>query len=810
MRRCASIFSPPRRLAAAAAAATLLTAGIGLAVLTAPGAAASVTTNEIAVAPPPMGWASWNAFGAKIDYKTIKAQADALVSSGLAAAGYNHVNIDEGWWQGTRDSAGNITVDEAEWPGGMKAIADYLHSKGLKAGIYTDAGKDGCGYHYPTGRVAAPGSGSAGHYERDFLQFASWGFEFVKVDWCGGAAEQLDAETTFRAISAAVTKATVATGHELVLSLCNWGRSNPWNWAPGLGRMWRTSDDIINFKVNADPTATPVLYPATLGQVLTAFDKAQHPTAQHTGYFNDPDMLTVGLPGLTDDQARTEMSLWAVSGAPLLAGNILTTMSPSTTEILTNTEVIAVDQDPRGMPGVKVAEDSPGLQTYAKVLAGSGRRAVVLLNRTSAPAPMTVRWADLGLTGAPAKVRNMWTATNLGSHDDAYQLSVPANGSVMLTVTGTEADATTYEAEASTNTLTGSSTASTCADCSGGAKVGSVGNGSANTLRFNGIKADATGLAVVTIAYASADTANRRANVAVNGQGSTAVAFPPTGSWTKPGTVSMVVSLRKGTDNTITFGNADGWVPDLDAVAVSPLPGTHGTDVVGAQSKRCLDIFNNTIDMGTQAGLWDCSGGHNQTWVYTASRQLVVYGNKCLDSWDWGTTNGTKVAIWECTGGTNQQWNVNANGTITSVLSGLCLDARDGTANGTKLILWTCDTSLASQQWSVNLTVPPPSPSTSVSPSPSTSVSPSPSTSVPPSPSTSVSPSPSPSATSSAPAPTTPSPDATGEPDGGLPVTGTAIAPIAGLGIITLGAGVLLYLLTRRRRTRFSSDRGLS
>jgi hypothetical protein len=270
--------------------------------------AAQAGPEQVAVASPPMGWASWNAFGAKIDAKIIKEQADALVSSGLAAAGYDHVNIDEGWWQGTRDEQGNIVIDEAEWPGGMAAIAEYIHGKGLKAGIYTDAGKDGCGFYFPTGRVAAPGSGSEGHYEQDFLQFSKWGFDFVKVDWCGGAVEKLDAEATYKSISAAVAKATATTGRELVLSMCNWGRENTWNWAPGLGRMWRTSDDIINFRPTAQPTDTPVLYPATLDQVLTNFDKAQHPTSHHTGYLNDPDMLTVGLPGLTDDQARTEMS----------------------------------------------------------------------------------------------------------------------------------------------------------------------------------------------------------------------------------------------------------------------------------------------------------------------------------------------------------------------------------------------------------------------------------------------------------------------------------------------------------------------
>src|SRR5262249_13798537 len=153
----------------------------------------------------------------------------------------------------------------------------------------------------------------------------------VKVDWCGGDAEGLDPATTYRSISDAIARATARTGRTLTLSICNWGKHNPWNWGPGTGRMWRTSTDIIYFGQTAN-----------LSQVLTNFDQAQHPVSQHTGYLNDPDMLTVGMPGLTDAQARTEMNLWAVSGAPLLAGNNLATMSAATRSILTNRDVIAV------------------------------------------------------------------------------------------------------------------------------------------------------------------------------------------------------------------------------------------------------------------------------------------------------------------------------------------------------------------------------------------------------------------------------------------------------------------------------------
>ncbi|TPQ18309.1 ricin-type beta-trefoil lectin domain protein [Streptomyces sporangiiformans] len=649
----------------------------------------AVTSNQIAVPPAPMGWASWNTFAAKIDYNVIKAQVDAFVAAGLPEAGYKYINLDEGWWQGTRDSQGNITIDESEWPGGMSAIADYIHSKGLKAGIYTDAGKDGCGYYFPTGRPAAPGSGSEGHYEQDMLQFSKWGFDYVKVDWCGGDVEGLDAKTTYQAISDAAAKASATTGRPLTLSICNWGKQNPWNWGAGMAALWRTNTDII-FHGNSP----------SWDSMLANYDANVHPTGQHTGYYNDPDMLMVGLSGFTASQNRTHMNLWAVSGAPLLAGNDLSQMSAETAAILKNPEVIAVDQDPRGLQGVEVAEDTSGLQVYSKVLSGTGKRAVVLLNRTGSAQNITVRWSDLGLTDASATVRNLWTRANVGNFSGSYTTSVPAKDSVMLTVTGgTEASSSTYEAESAGNTKAGSAADATCSGCSGSTKVGNVGNGAANTLRFNGVVAGATGTKVVDIAYTNGSGATRTAVLKVNGQTPTTVAFPPTGSWSTPGTVSVEVSLAKGSTNTLTFSNPTAWTPDFDAIQVRPLPGTNGTQLVGQQSSRCADIDNNTIVNGTQAQLWDCAGGSNQSWTYTTRKELVVYGNKCLDAFQAGTTNGTKVVIWDCNGGSNQKWNVNADGTITNVNANLCLDAYNAaTANGTKMVLWACN-GASNQKW---------------------------------------------------------------------------------------------------------------
>lgn len=367
---------------------------------------------------PPMGWASWNAFQAKINSDVIKKQADAMVSSGLKDAGYQYVNIDEGWWQGKRDASGNITIDTTDWPGGMSAIADYIHNLGLKAGIYTDAGKQGCGFYYPSGRPAAPNSGAEGHYEQDFLQFSKWGFDYVKVDWCGGQAEGLSAKNAYQAISDAIKKATAETGRPMALSVCEWGSNQPWNWAPSMSTLWRTSGDINIYQYNS---------------IFTNFDSAQHPTAQSPGHYNDPDMLIVGISNFTLAQNRNHFAMWAILGAPLLAGNDLTTMSADTKSVLTNKEVIAIDQDPLATQGKKIS-DSNKLQVYSKELSDAGRRAVLLLNRGTDAGTITVKFADIGL-GNTVTVRDIWAAKDLGEKTTSYATSVPGNDSVLLMIT---------------------------------------------------------------------------------------------------------------------------------------------------------------------------------------------------------------------------------------------------------------------------------------------------------------------------------------------------------------------------------------
>ncbi len=450
-----------------------------------------------------MGWSSWNAHGNNIDESTIKAAADAMVKSGMKKAGYQYVNTDEGWWSGTRDANGNITIDTSKWPGGMQALASYIHSKGLKAGIYTDGGASGCG-----GRD----QGSYGHYKQDFLQFEQWGFDYVKVDWCGSWFMPLNAPTQYGQIRDAIASATAQTGRPMVFSICNWGVDNPWKWGPTTGNLWRTSGDIN----------------ASWGSILNNFDIAtSHPTAQAPGGYNDPDMMEVGAPSLSDTEDQSHFSLWAIAGAPLLAGNDVTTMNDTIKNILTNREVIAVDQDPLGLQGTKVSEPTPGLQVWSKVLKTPGQRAVVLLNRNTSPASITVNWSDLGLATGPARVRDLWAHANRGSHSNSYTASVAAHGVVMLKISGREGSQTTYLA-------------------------------SGNAPQFNNVQAALSGPQVMTIFYTDTHKVNgySTTSLSVNGDTQT-INFPISSRRTSPTVrwVKVIVNLQAG-PNTLKFSNA--------------------------------------------------------------------------------------------------------------------------------------------------------------------------------------------------------------------------------------------------------------
>lgn len=393
----------------------------------------------------PMGWNSWNSFANIVNSRIVQQQAKALASNGMKDAGYEYVVIDEGWWLGQRDVAGNITVNPQQWPailpgqkdGDMSNIAAYIHSLGLKAGIYTDAGRDGCSM-YPDSGPKLLHTGSEGHYDQDFLQFSKWGFDYVKVDWCGGDKERLSGAVQYAQIAHAIQNAQSTTGRKLSFSICEWGSQNPWVWGPGVGgiesTLWRTGGDIIPPVVESLHDPDHERRVITADNVLRSFDAGLHPEAQHTGYYNDLDMMVMGMRGMTNSLDRTHMGLWAISSAPLMVGSDLTRLSPATLSLLTNREALAIHNDPYGLQPIQVDEPSPGIQIWVKPMAIAGRRAIGILNRTDTATQVTIHWDKLGLKGSPKSLRDVWNGQNIEAANST--VSVPAHDLALLIADG--------------------------------------------------------------------------------------------------------------------------------------------------------------------------------------------------------------------------------------------------------------------------------------------------------------------------------------------------------------------------------------
>lgn len=363
--------------------------------------AVPVSAQENLASTPPMGWNSWNHFGDRIDDKTVRATADALVSTGLRNAGYVYLNIDD-TWEGERDANGFIHSNQ-KFPD-MKALADYVHSKGLKLGIYSSPGEKTCaGYH-----------GSLGHEEQDAQTYVKWGIDYLKYDWCQPQPASLEQiEAAYTNMHAALKK----TGRPIVFSLCEYGWNKVWEWGASVGgNLWRTTGDISDrYSVMAE-----------IGFNQNGLEKFTG-----AGHWNDPDMLEVGNGGMNEDEYRTHFSLWAILAAPLIAGNDLTKMTPYTVEILTNREVIAVDQDPLGRQGFRVTQEGP-FEIWMKPMA-DGCKVVGLFNRQRTVEQMTVNFSQIGIQ-SQASVRDLWMKNDLGTFRESYSAYVPAHGVVLVKI----------------------------------------------------------------------------------------------------------------------------------------------------------------------------------------------------------------------------------------------------------------------------------------------------------------------------------------------------------------------------------------
>lgn len=368
---------------------------------------------------PPMGWNSWNHFACDVDEKLIRETTDAMVESGMKDAGYSYVVIDD-CWHGERDSLGFIHPDPDRFPSGMKALADYIHSKGLKFGIYSDAGTKTCG--------GMPGS--QGHEYQDALTYASWGVDYLKYDWCNtGDRNAKEAYTTMR-------DALYAAKRPVVLSICEWGDNEPWTWAGNIGHLWRITGDIYhcwdcqwNF---GTWSSWGIMRIMEMRKGIRKYSGPDH--------WNDFDMMEVGN-GMTTAEDRAHFSLWCMMASPLIAGNDLRSMTKETIEILTNKEVIAVNQDPLGIQGYRLL-DFGDLEVWVKPLEDEGL-AVCFLNRSLSPLDIDFDWNEYRIDDGISKlkidfknttyqIRNLWAKKPAGTTDQKFNAQLAGHDLIML------------------------------------------------------------------------------------------------------------------------------------------------------------------------------------------------------------------------------------------------------------------------------------------------------------------------------------------------------------------------------------------
>ncbi|WP_432118117.1 glycoside hydrolase family 27 protein [Streptomyces sp. bgisy032] len=380
---------------------------------------------------PPLGWNSWNSFGCGVTETQVRAAADAMVSSGMRDAGYRYVVVDDCWFAPQRDAAGNLRADPAKFPSGMKALGDYIHARNLKFGIYQAPNERTCAQAVGT----YPGStGSKGHEARDAATFASWGVDYLKYDWCSPSGTRDEQVARFTLMRDALR----ATGRPIVYSINPNSLHTPtgatYDWG-GVADLWRTTEDLLDIWQNGNTNS----YPMGVGNVVDV--TAPLAAQSGPGHWNDPDMLVVGRPGLTLTESRSHFALWALLAAPLMAGNDIRTMSADVSAILRNPRLLAVNQDPLGAGGRRVRDDG-STEVFAKPLS-DGSVAVGLFNRGGTTATVTTTAGQVGLSGGPFTLTDLWTG-GTSSTSGQISASVPAHGVAVFRVSGgSPVDATT-------------------------------------------------------------------------------------------------------------------------------------------------------------------------------------------------------------------------------------------------------------------------------------------------------------------------------------------------------------------------------
>ncbi len=618
--------------------AALALAGVAV-VVVAPQPAAALE-NGLARTPP-MGFNNWNTTGCTSAFNEalVLGVADTFVSTGLKDVGYQYVNIDDCWALPSRDGNGNLVPDPVRFPHGIKYVADYVHSKGLKFGIYSSAGTKTCNVNgFP---------GGLNHEQQDANLWASWGVDYLKYDNCNN--QDVDALTRYKAMRDALAN----TGRPIVYSICEWGRTGPpkvWEWGADVGNLWRTTGDISDN------------WSSMIGKVHTNDDLAQF---AGPGHWNDPDMLEVGNGGMTATEYRTHVSLWAVMAAPLLIGSDIRSASSTTLSILKNTDVIGVDQDPLGRQGTIVSA-SGGLVVYSKALA-NGDRAVVLLNENTTAATVSTTASAVGIGGSSTyTLKDLWskaTSTTTGT----ISASVPAHGVVMYRVARGGANANRHEAEAAT--ISQGVVESNHLNFSGTGFVN--GDNVAGSYVEFAVDAASAGTALLSIGYANGTTTNRPADISVNGTVVVAGSvFTSTGNWDTWAVTALAARFSAGTNTVRITATTAGGNPNLDyldAVLSAPSPVVYQAEgctvsqgVVEANHLGYTGIgfvnTDNVVGSFVECGVWAWVPGTTTVAIRfanatTANRPMDLTVNGALvatpafaptANWDtWSTTSVT-------------------------------------------------------------------------------------------------------------------------------------------------------------------------
>ena len=489
---------------------------------------------------PPMGWASWNHFFCDYDEKTIREQADALVSSGMRDAGYKYVVIQECIAR-ERDAQGSLIIDKARFPSGMAALTEYIHRLGLKAGIYTDIGRHTC---YPNPRY----QGSYGHEDRDAQSFASWGIDFLEMDYCN-REEAHTGKYVYEKMAAAIK----STGRPMVFYLCSWGNELPWEWAQGTAQMWRTEFDISLEKNHVEWRRLVANFESNTAHAVFSAPES----------WNDADMLEIGNPGLSDSEAAAQLSMWAMSPSPLLAGADIAHMTARSREIYTNHEAIAIDQDPLGAGAELVSQDVPGVEVWQRPLGSRTGKdvAVMLLNASDRGAAMHVSWSEVGLE-TMAEPRDVWAHRDLPA-GKGFSGQLPAHSAVLLRVHGTRSwkRGISFEAENPGNPRIGNARLLTCGECSKGYSLTLGGDGTAGAVRFEHIAANAAGVYQMRLLYVRNGLEDKSIDVSVNDAEAVGIRAIMR-SWN---TFTVPVTLHEG-DNSVEIRYTGKLGFDLDNV----------------------------------------------------------------------------------------------------------------------------------------------------------------------------------------------------------------------------------------------------